>query len=39
MTLQWLFGMALAVVSWLLLRDEPQPQPVTPRRFSGGAIG
>ena len=37
MTLQWLFGMTLAFVSWLLLRDEPQP--ATPRRFSGGAIG
>jgi hypothetical protein len=37
MTLQWLAGLVLATLSWMLLRDEPQP--VTPRRFGGGAVG
>jgi hypothetical protein len=35
--LPWWLGMIVAVLCWMFLRDEPQPE--APRRFGGGAIG
>jgi hypothetical protein len=37
MKLPWWVGMIVAVLSWMFFRPEPEPQ--SPRRFGGGAIG